>query len=45
MEIPGLCNVCGKPGVMFSCMLCGKLVCRNCMDNKHNICIKCHFKS
>ena len=41
MDISGLCTICGKPGVMFSCMLCGKLVCINCYDNKHNICSKC----
>ncbi|MCJ2513547.1 MAG: orotate phosphoribosyltransferase [Candidatus Thermoplasmatota archaeon] len=41
MGISGLCTICGKPSVIFSCMLCGKLVCRNCFDEKHNICVKC----
>ena len=41
MEMSGLCNICGKPGAMFTCMLCGKLVCKNCYENRHNICINC----
>ena len=45
MEISGLCNICGKPGALFSCILCGKLVCRNCIDIKHNVCGKCNVKS
>ena len=45
MDIPGLCNICGKPGVLFSCILCGKLVCKNCINNKYKICSSCQNKS
>jgi hypothetical protein len=43
MEITGLCNICGKPGIMHNCMLCGKFVCNNCYNAKHNICIRCNI--
>ena len=41
MNIAGLCSICGKPGAMFTCILCGKLVCKNCYENQHNICNDC----
>ncbi len=41
MEMYGLCNICGKPGIMFNCSLCGKPVCKNCFDAKNNVCINC----
>lgn len=44
MEISGLCNICGKPGANNTCILCGKLVCRNCLIDKQNICCKCILK-
>ena len=41
MDLMGLCSVCGKPGAMFTCRLCGKLVCANCFDGQHSICNGC----
>lgn len=41
MDIAGLCSICGEPGAMYSCILCGKLVCINCYDAMHNICSQC----
>jgi len=43
MEISGLCNICGKPYASFTCILCGKIVCINCYDKNHGICIKCQY--
>ena len=43
MDIMGLCSVCGKPGAMYTCSLCGRLVCGNCFDIQHNICNRCKF--
>ena len=31
MDSAGLCDVCGKVASGFSCKLCGKRVCRNCV--------------
>jgi hypothetical protein len=31
MELAGLCDVCGKTGQGFSCILCGRRVCRDCI--------------
>ena len=41
MDIMGLCNICGKPGPMFTCSLCGRIVCSSCFDNQHGICVSC----
>ncbi|HEC87277.1 MAG: orotate phosphoribosyltransferase [Thermoplasmata archaeon] len=41
MEIMGLCSICGKPGEMFTCHLCGRIVCRDCYDAANGICINC----
>lgn len=41
MDLMGLCNICGKPGAMFTCHICGRLVCSNCIDTAHSICNNC----
>ena len=41
MEVMGLCSICGKPGPMFTCGLCGRLVCRSCFDSQHGVCSSC----
>lgn len=41
MDLMGLCSICGKPGAMHSCMLCGRLVCGNCFDINHGVCASC----
>ncbi|KYK29102.1 orotate phosphoribosyltransferase [Thermoplasmatales archaeon SG8-52-1] len=41
MDLMGLCNICGKPGTMFTCHICGRLVCSNCFDNAQGICNNC----
>lgn len=41
MDLMGLCSICGKPGVMRTCHLCGKNVCQNCYDSMHDVCNRC----
>jgi hypothetical protein len=41
MDLIGLCSVCGRPSAMFTCILCGRLVCINCFDKSHSICSNC----
>ena len=41
VDLLGLCNICGKPGAMFTCHMCGKLVCPSCFDKEHGICKQC----
>ena len=41
MDVMGLCSICGKPGIMYTCRLCGRIVCSNCFDNMHGICNSC----
>ena len=41
MDLMGLCSICGKPGAMFTCSLCGRLVCSNCFDKSHSVCCSC----
>ena len=43
-DLLGLCSICGKPGAMFTCHLCGRLVCSNCFDNQHGICTHCRVE-
>ncbi|MGZ7116482.1 MAG: orotate phosphoribosyltransferase [Methanobacterium sp.] len=37
----GLCNICGKTGKMFTCSLCGNIVCRECYDTSRGVCKQC----
>lgn len=41
MDLMGLCNVCGKPGAMHTCSLCGRNVCNSCFDHMHRVCCAC----
>jgi hypothetical protein len=41
MDLLGLCSICGKPGAMYTCSLCGRIVCSRCFDNAHGICNSC----
>ncbi|HDM67176.1 MAG TPA: orotate phosphoribosyltransferase, partial [Thermoplasmatales archaeon] len=41
MELMGLCQICGRPGARYTCILCGSIVCSNCFDAKHGVCIRC----
>jgi len=41
MEMMGLCSICGKPGAMHTCSLCGRIVCSNCIDLGHQVCKIC----
>ncbi|HIH96924.1 MAG TPA: hypothetical protein HA346_04495 [Thermoplasmata archaeon] len=37
----GLCQICGKPARLYTCMLCGRQVCGSCFDKAYGICIQC----
>jgi len=41
IDMVGLCSICGRPDAMFTCHLCGRLVCSNCYDKIHNVCCNC----
>ncbi|MGB9938044.1 MAG: orotate phosphoribosyltransferase [Methanobacterium sp.] len=41
MELKGICSICGRPGKMHTCTLCGSLVCSNCYDTPKGICKLC----
>ncbi|MGI5991131.1 MAG: zinc finger HIT domain-containing protein [Methanosarcina sp.] len=41
MEVSGLCAICGRPAKLYTCPLCGKTVCSQCMNHKKHICIRC----
>ena len=41
MDLIGLCSICGKPGEMYTCKLCGRNVCNSCFDISHGICNRC----
>ena len=41
MDLMGLCSICGKPSAMFTCSLCGRLVCGNCFDSHNSVCSNC----
>ncbi|MGB8215885.1 MAG: hypothetical protein WCE94_01160 [Candidatus Methanoperedens sp.] len=40
MEVMGVCSICGRPGKLSTCMLCGSLVCPLCMS-KEGVCVRC----
>ena len=42
MDLMGLCSKCGKPGAMYTCHLCGSVVCSNCYDIGHGVCCSCN---
>jgi hypothetical protein len=41
LELRGLCAICGLPAKLYTCPLCGKTVCIQCMDHKKHICVRC----
>lgn len=41
MDLTGLCSICGKPGIMNSCNLCGRIVCNECFNSVYGICVNC----
>ncbi|MGF7118016.1 orotate phosphoribosyltransferase [Methanobacterium oryzae] len=41
MEVKGICNICGKAGKMYTCSLCGNIVCRDCYDLVNRVCKPC----
>ncbi|MCK5261533.1 MAG: hypothetical protein KAJ44_05090 [Thermoplasmatales archaeon] len=43
VDLLGLCSICGKPGAMFTCHMCGKLVCASCFDKEHGVCNQCRI--
>jgi len=40
MEVNGVCSVCARAGVLYSCSLCGKPVCRDCITLR-GVCKPC----
>jgi len=43
MYLMGLCNICGKPGAMHTCSVCGRNVCRSCFDIGKDVCNNCNM--
>jgi len=41
MDLMGLCSICGKPGAMYTCNLCGRVVCSQHFNSIHGVCTHC----
>jgi hypothetical protein len=42
MEVMGLCRLCGKAASpLYSCRLCGAVMCGACLDAKTGLCKRC----
>jgi len=41
MELMGICNICGRADRLYTCNLCGRLVCSLCFDHHSGVCIHC----
>lgn len=41
MKVAGLCSVCERPGVLYSCALCGRIVCERHIDPQTAVCTAC----
>ncbi|MDD5111223.1 MAG: orotate phosphoribosyltransferase [Candidatus Altiarchaeota archaeon] len=41
MDATGLCDNCGKSGRLYTCMLCGRRVCADCIDAGKRACKNC----
>ncbi|MCD6481129.1 MAG: orotate phosphoribosyltransferase [Thermoplasmata archaeon] len=41
MEMMGMCAVCGTPGVMFTCRICGRMVCATHFNPATGTCVEC----
>lgn len=44
MEVKGICFICGKVGKLYTCVMCGALVCSNCYVFDKKICKICAAK-
>jgi len=44
MEKEGICQLCGKPDIMHTCLACGTLVCPNCYISEKKMCKICAEK-
>ncbi|MFH1835394.1 MAG: orotate phosphoribosyltransferase [Methanobacteriota archaeon] len=40
MTSPAICDSCGKSGTLYSCMLCGRRVCGDCLTVR-GVCKDC----
>ncbi|TRZ90822.1 MAG: orotate phosphoribosyltransferase [Methanosarcinales archaeon] len=40
MEVAGICSICGRPGNLETCMLCGRPVCQRCITAE-GVCTIC----
>ena len=46
MRVAGLCAICGKKATpAFTCILCGRLVCRHDYSSADKTCNDCMFKT
>ncbi|MDD3043042.1 MAG: hypothetical protein PHW56_08910 [Methanosarcinaceae archaeon] len=43
MEVMGICAICGRAAKLYTCPLCGKLVCGQCMDLRKGVCLHCTY--
>lgn len=41
MEVMGICAICGRAAKLYTCSLCGILVCEQCMDHRKGVCLHC----
>ena len=41
MEVQGICSICGKAAKMYSCSICGALVCSQCYAIDLGVCKPC----
>ncbi|HPE63682.1 MAG TPA: hypothetical protein PLQ49_06210 [Methanothrix sp.] len=41
MELMGICSICGGTGKLFTCHLCGRIVCARCFDPGTGACRQC----
>ncbi|MBZ2166120.1 MULTISPECIES: hypothetical protein [Methanobacterium] len=46
MEVSGICSICGRPGKMYTCTLCGSIICGKCYNIQKAVCKSCEsFKT
>lgn len=41
MKVTGLCAVCGRPGILHTCSICGTTVCERHIDHGSGVCVRC----
>ncbi|MEE8401571.1 MAG: hypothetical protein V3R86_05415 [Candidatus Hydrothermarchaeaceae archaeon] len=39
--ISGICSICGSPGRVYSCHLCGKQTCQEHFNQGKGVCVSC----